>query len=236
MLMHTRIIDNCCITLAQRLEYQLATILYLIHSRKRPLKKSEHTWIILLRSRLKYLNFEIYIDFSDAACGKYTEYRGYIKSQYILYWALPAYRINGLWNRPCVLLLNYFAYRKISLSLKFANRTVPVLITISWKSIIISRWRACKQVKSAIHLSSTRFICVSKHSLPVWSSIFNGKRKFYRAILEDKRKKSGYGGIMPGIVFDSATTISELSTFLSLLLSPFNLTFIHLKKKHFSNY
>jgi len=49
---------------------------------------------------------------------------------------------------------------RYALSLKFANRTVPVL-TISWKSIIISRWRACKQVKSAIHLSSTRFICPS---------------------------------------------------------------------------
>lgn len=54
--MHTRVIDNCCITLAQRLEYQLATILYLVHSRKRPLKKSEYTLVILLRSRLKYIS------------------------------------------------------------------------------------------------------------------------------------------------------------------------------------
>jgi len=122
---------------------------------------------------------------------------------------------------------------RYALSLKFANRTVPVL-TISkiYNYLSLTSMQTSKVGDTSVVYT----IYLSKHSLPVWFSISNSKRKFYRAILEDKRKKSGYGGIMPGIVFDSATTISELSTFLSLLLSPFNLTFMHLKKKHFNNY
>lgn len=68
--------------------------------------------VILLRSRLKYLNFEVYIDFCDAACGKRNIGNDISRVKYILYWALPAHRINGLWNRPCVILLNYFAIER----------------------------------------------------------------------------------------------------------------------------
>lgn len=75
--MHTRVIDNCCITLAQRLEYQLATILYLVHSRKRPLKIRTRG-IILLRLKTGISQFRgLHRSLSGAAaCGKRTEHRG----------------------------------------------------------------------------------------------------------------------------------------------------------------
>lgn len=133
-------------------------------------------------------NFNFNIDLGDAARGKR---KGDDKSQKI-------HLISGLtgtstrsWNGPCnVCVKNYIvAYLKKkkknwSPSLKFTNRIV-LTQQQSWESTYLSWRRACKEVKSAIHLSCTRFhVVIRKRSIPCLrgtrsSSTSNGKWKFY---------------------------------------------------------
>lgn len=90
------------------------------------------------------------------------------------------------------------AKKLIPLVLKFTNRII-LTQQQSWESTYFSWRRACKEVKSAIHLSCTRFPCrhpQAKHSFLAWHAHLRTVNE--NSILKDERKKSRYGGIVPG--------------------------------------
>lgn len=139
---------------------------------------------------LQTLKIGISISTSISAMLLVENERGTIRvKKYILYQVLPARRHDPEMGRvTCALKIISSLIKKKkknwSPSLKFTNRIV-LTQQQSWESTYLSWRRACKEVKSAIHLSCTRFhVVIRKRSIPCLrgtrsSSTSNGKWKFY---------------------------------------------------------